>query len=335
MVGADPEGSPLETIAELVGADVIEAFKLLSSEARLAILLALWEANDPGLSLDDTAEPAVTFSELRERVGMRDSGQFNYHLHKLAGTFVTQADEGYSLTESAEQILHAVFAGTLTEHDSFDGEPIDAGCRLCGGSTVIDYDDGLLVKRCVDCEGNYRSPDHPREGVLGIDYRPPAGLVDRTPQEFYTHGRTWTRHRMHSMLEKVCPDCSGAVTTTVHVCEDHDDSEGICEHCGTSWRATAIHVCDVFKFAWIMPAFVSIITEQSVKTFYYERGLDIDATYDSGDSNDFFNTIEDITVTKNPLEIVTTVELDGDQLTVTLDDEANVVDVTEERQEPG
>ena len=35
-----------------------------------------------------------TFSELREAVGMRDSGQFNYHLDKLLGTFVRVTEEG-------------------------------------------------------------------------------------------------------------------------------------------------------------------------------------------------------------------------------------------------
>lgn len=331
MAGGDQAVSPLETVADLAGGEVIKAFELLSNETRLAILLALWEANDPGLPMDEAMEPTISFSELRERVGVRDSGQFNYHLDKLVGTFLMQTAEGYSLTDPAEQILHAVFAGMLTHHASFEGEPVAASCYQCGEPAVVDYEEGVLVKRCVNCEGNFQSPDTARDGMLGKEYRPPAGLVDRTPQEFYTHGRTWTRHRMHSMMEKVCPDCSGSVTTTIHVCDDHDpDTDVACGACGSSWRATAILVCDVFKFAWIMPAFTPMITEQAVKTFYYERGLDIDATYDSGDSTEFFEAIEDVTVTDAPLEVVTTVELDGDRLTVTLDDEATVVDVTEE-----
>lgn len=132
------------------------------------------------------------------------------------------------------------------------------------------------------------------------------------------------------MMEKVCPNCSGTVTTTVYVCEDHDD-EGVCSRCGSAYEATAMLVCDVFEFAWYMPAHLPMVTDMAVRTFFYERGLDIDATYDAGDTGAFWETIVDVSVTaEDPLEVTATIELAGDRPTVTLDDEATVVDVTEE-----
>ena len=56
-----------------------EAFTALSDATRIGILRTLWDAEDH----------EATFTELREAVGMRDSGQFNYHLDKLTGRFVT------------------------------------------------------------------------------------------------------------------------------------------------------------------------------------------------------------------------------------------------------
>jgi DNA-binding transcriptional ArsR family regulator len=50
--------------------DPAEAFAVVGNETRLAILEALWRS----------PERPVTFSDLRRRVGMRDSAQFNYHL---------------------------------------------------------------------------------------------------------------------------------------------------------------------------------------------------------------------------------------------------------------
>ncbi|NIS32577.1 MAG: helix-turn-helix domain-containing protein, partial [Actinobacteria bacterium] len=50
------------------------AYGLLGSEPRIGILQALGEADRP-----------VTFSELKERVDVDDSGRFNYHLSKLEG----------------------------------------------------------------------------------------------------------------------------------------------------------------------------------------------------------------------------------------------------------
>lgn len=96
MAGTDPTESPLEALAGGAGAEATEAFSLLGNEARLAVLLALWDAAEPfdeAGSWDPAEGNAVPFSELRDRVGMRDSGQLNYHLGELEGHFVEQTDE--------------------------------------------------------------------------------------------------------------------------------------------------------------------------------------------------------------------------------------------------
>lgn len=60
-----------------------DAFMLLSHEIRIGILHALWRALEHSLS------PAV----LRDRVSVRDSGQFSYHLSALTGRLVAHGED--------------------------------------------------------------------------------------------------------------------------------------------------------------------------------------------------------------------------------------------------
>lgn len=328
MAGVDSSESPLETVASTVGEQTTEAFEILGNDTRLAILLALWEAMDPDLPTPEPADSAVSFSALRERVGMRDSGQFNYHLEKLNGPFVEQTDTGYTLTTRAEQVLSAVLAGTLADPSSFEGEPIDVECHRCGAPTVIDYSNGMLIVRCTSCDGAFHQPDD-SPGMLAKVYRPPVGLANRTPQEFHRYGNTWDRHRLHSMIEGVCPDCSGSVTTTIHICDAHDThDETVCEHCGTLYEILSLFVCDVCKAAWRTPAWAIIFTEVAVLAFFHDHGLDPLALYDEFALGVLREAIEEVTVgEEGPLEVDVTVELDGDFLNVTLDNEGQVLDV--------
>lgn len=332
MVGKYTFESALDAVAETVGEQTTEAFEVLGHETRLAILLTLWEAQNPGGPVSEPTDVTLSFSDLRERLGRPDSGQFNYHLKKLAGTFVEQSDEGYTLTTPAERILHTVFAGILTDPPSLDGEPTDVECRQCGAPTVIDYEDGMLVERCTSCEGASQNPNHP-PGTLQIMYRPPVGLTNRTPQEFFRKGNTWTRHRFVSMEEGVCPDCSGPVTVTPYICEAHDAADGtVCSHCGRRGEINWAFVCDVCKLEWNLLSWVPIFAETGVMSFFYEHGLDPDALYDAAAWGPLDDAVKDVTVTADdPVELRVTAELEGDRLTVTLDADANVIEVSESK----
>lgn len=330
MAGANSSKSPLDVVSETVGEPTTKAFETLGNETRLAILLALWEAKSPGPPVSVTSEPPVSFSELRERVGIRDSGQFNYHLDKLTGTFVESTDEGYLLTTTAEQVLGAVFAGTLADQSSFEGEPIDAECGQCGGPLVIDYNDGIILERCTSCEGVWQEPGDP-PGTRSKGYLPPVGLENRTPQEFHRKGNTWTRHRLLSMMEGVCPRCTGTVTTHMHVCEDHDADEGtICEQCGSEFEFQSLFTCDVCKLAWWVPARATIFTEVAVKSFFHEHGLDYDVLFDTSSVEKLRNAFKDTELrSDDPFELAVTVELGGDRLEIRLDGDARVIDLSE------
>lgn len=331
MPDGQPSESPLDTVVATGDEQTAEAFKLLGNDTRLAILLALWEAKDPGGPPSEWSEPALGFSELYDRIDIRDSGNFNYHLEKLTGTFVQETEEGYKLTWSAEQVLTAVFAGILTGHSSFEGEPVDAECYRCGAPVVIDYTSGSLIKRCTSCDGAAQLSDYP-SGLLAGRYQPPVGLANRTPQEFHRAGLTWNRHRVQSLMEGVCPDCTGTVTATSYVCEDHETGDGtVCERCGTAFETIAQFVCDVCKNSWTTPGYAPIMTEEAVNGFFHEHGLDPGVIWNDPSKWALQKAIERVEVrAEEPPEVEVAIELDGDHLYVTLDDEAQVVNVTEE-----
>lgn len=105
--------------------DVTDALDVLCNEIRMSILRELAEA-----------EGALAFSELRERVGIRDSGKFNYHLTKLCSYFVRETQGGYELGHAGTRVIAAAdprggdLPTSQTETDG--GEPEADECRVCG-----------------------------------------------------------------------------------------------------------------------------------------------------------------------------------------------------------
>jgi len=319
MAGEYASESPLEAVVNRIGEGTTEKFELLNNETRLAILLALWEAKDPE---PPYSKPALSFSDLRDRVGLRDSGQFNYHLDKLVGQFVRKSEDEYTLTPHGARLVETLVGGILTDNSSFEGGPIDENCPRCGGAVVLKYDQGVLVGRCTNCEG--------ADGDVTLwqhwDY-PAAGLADRTPEEVNQSASTLIDHRLLLMRKGVCPFCAGTVTTTLYVCKEHNSEDwAACERCGLTYKGLVHLSCDVCKHHrtahpnW----FASVIP--SVRTFLHERGMDI--VYSEGrDLTD--DALEFEVLSAEPPEIRVRVEFDGDRLDVTLDETAHVTNVSE------
>lgn len=128
-----------------------DAFELLSNETRLAILLALWEAYDPR-----AVDNAVPFSELYDRIEIRDSGNFTYHLNKLTDHFIKKTDEGYQLRNAGFKIVRGVIAGAglNLEEQRLQSTKIPRSCESCDGPVELSYEDGRLYQICTACEGN-------------------------------------------------------------------------------------------------------------------------------------------------------------------------------------
>jgi len=121
-----------------------DAFAVLGNETRVGILQALGGADEP-----------VSFSELRDRVGMRDTGQFNYHLDKLVGHFVRRSDEGYALRRAGERVVEAVLSGAVTDAPVLKPTVVDHPCPLCGAPVEVTFREERVEMYCTECPGNY------------------------------------------------------------------------------------------------------------------------------------------------------------------------------------
>lgn len=281
------------------------AFAAIGNETRLKILYELWDA----------AQGPVNFTDLRKRVGMRDSSQFNYHLEKLVGPFVEKSDEGYVLRVAGAEVIWAVMMETYGDPVRLDPFEISGTCVVCGSSLQARYDDGMLFIECSACGQLHEG------GLL-----PAVGFVDRTNEEAIDAFHHSTRSAHALSVNGVCWGCEGAITPVVkRDLEDvprrsRDDYNfeayelGViyeCEHC-TRWGGHAIGVVLLFH-----PAVIA---------FHYDHGVDLlDTHYWELDwcISDDRTTL----LSENPWLARVTISLGDEELRATIDDELTVIEI--------
>lgn len=79
----------------------------VSNSTRVEILRELADAYG-----DSPTDPWLAYSELREAVGIRDNGNFNYHLDQL-GALIEKGSPGYRLSRIGMSVVSAVSSGVF------------------------------------------------------------------------------------------------------------------------------------------------------------------------------------------------------------------------------
>jgi hypothetical protein len=325
MSDTDAAGSPLAAAAGAAGEHAIEAFGLLGNETRLAILLALWEAHDP-----DAGSAAVPFSELRERVGMRDSGQFNYHLGKLEGAFVRRTDDGYRLLPVGLELVQTVVAGIASDA-ALPRTELELPCHLCGAPTELTFEEGWLYHVCTACEGGLGAYDWCPDGALFAEPFPAAALLGRTPEEVFAAGVARLLQAVTSKVGGLCPRCSGAIETSIHVCENHEATPGEpCAACGTPHEVRVAWSCSICKYFGASAPALAAVAHPEVAAFYHDHGVDVGCKVGGFEEArrvlELLRAHEQRLVSTDPLRVRVTVRHGEDALSVTLDEGLRIVD---------
>lgn len=292
QAGGGPDGTGDGAIVEQISADA--AFELLGNEGRLAVLRALFDADE-----------AQSFSDLHDAVDIRDSGQFNYHLEKLVGVFVRKTDEGYRLTAEGKDVVGSILAGPYTKTVEADPVPVDATCASCGGPLVGRFDDDELVRvACDDCDRN----------VISLTI-PPGAFEDYPREAWPVVAERWTRRQFETMQQGFCTVCHGPTTSHLETDPEalYDVFEVgvryVCERCGEDMFANVE---------------ASLVFHPAVVAFHHERGVDIGTT-PIWELDWAVRSSAEI-VAEDPLRVEVSVECDGDVLVLTLDDRGDVVD---------
>ncbi|PSQ27232.1 hypothetical protein BRD06_05185 [Halobacteriales archaeon QS_9_67_15] len=275
--------------------DASETFALVAIERRFAVVRALWD-------LTSHPNESVSFAALREQAGVRDSGQFNYHLGKLAPEFVRGDGDGYHLTEAGRRVVGTAVSGVYTDLDA-SVEPRSAGdCRVCEGTLELTYDEGVMMVRCRDCERR----------VFDMS-TPPVLVAETDPEDLSTV--LW-RHAMaevQRMNSGFCPYCGGPLDTAVELPEASDALNDVDIKYGCA-------ACER-TFQWNV--YLAILDHPAVVDLFHDAGIDVREfplwkTFLRPD-------LDGRIVERNSVRVEVTIELDGRAVTLTVDDSLDVV----------
>lgn len=268
-------------------------FEVLADPKRLDILRTLTEQ-----LRDDPEDPTIGFSDLRREVGVRDSGNFNYHLDRLRGRFVRKTDGGYRITAAGMKVVGAALAGVYAGGDELDSTSIDHDCPVCDRGLTATYEDGLLTVACPN--------DHQFRNPL------PPGSVDERGLEALVELATMRTHQNLEMaVEGTCPLCNARLEWSAGPPFDSEFAHFVnqCSRCGAMIE---------------VPVVAALLTHPTVIGFYDDHG--IDARRRPLWAPEFYNGVA-VGVRTDPVRIDVSVELEGDGLTATLDETLSVLAV--------
>jgi hypothetical protein len=276
--------------------DPADAFAALSDSTRVQILQSLWEADDQ----------TATFSELRESVGLRDSGQFNYHLDKLADRFVRKTDDRYELTLAGRHVVGSLLEGAYASTDPIDPISLNEPCPFCGSDRTFHYEDEEVRIECADCP------------VVAYFDVAPGVFAGYDHSEFPIVARRYLRVMLHEASTGLCPVCEGRFQPTVEKNGGGSEDAGIdlfpmaryeCARCGEEMRTDLG---------------TALLFEPDVVAFYTDHGVDIrDQPLAS-----LTATNDDVRVRQDdPLHVAVTYTSGDDQLELIVDENLTVQQV--------
>lgn len=269
-------------------------FDVLSDETRLGILRALSDR-----LRESPADPGLGFSDLRRQVGVRDSGNFNYHLEKLRGRFVTKADGSYRLSPAGLEVVAALLTGVYGDGTELGPTELDDRCPVCEEGLRATYADGLLEFTCPN--------DHAFQNALV-----PGIVENRTLAEVIDIWTLKTRQDLELAVENVCPFCYSPLDLSPSIgrMDGMAEVETQCSRCGVRME---------------VPVIVAVVYHPTAAAFYQDHGIDVRRRPLWAPA--FYEPVE-VTAAPERRQFDVTVELEGETLEATLDELLSVVDVT-------
>jgi hypothetical protein len=300
---ADEEGHKQSGIETEAPADT---FALVANEQRFEMLTALWDAQQDG-------DLPLSFSDFHDRVAMRDSGQFNYHLGQLTPRFVRQRDGGYELTFAGQQIIGATVSGTYTDPDVAIESVAVGECPECGSTLEGRYDAGRAIIECVDCE------------TVITDYlsAPPVLAAHHEPEELPAVFARLLRTQVNMMIHGFCSVCGGPIENTPVAFTD--DDPGFATGDAEALRNSIVQRCLACGNTSYGVVGIAVLHHPAVVSFLYDHGVNVHSTplweYDW--------LLEDHATVRSesPPRLEVTIGAADDSITVTIDDACAVVAV--------
>ncbi len=276
-----------------------EAFGLVAHETRVRILEVLNEATE-----------SLTFTELRRRVDVRDSGQFNYHLGKLDGRYVREADGKYGLTTAGARVVGAVLSGGLTKGLDVDPIPLDASCPRCRTDLAVRFDDDRVSVTCGDCSYNVLNLDVPPGVLEGWPRTEIPGVVDR-----------WLHRFSVSLDHRLCPNCDGRLDVEVLPAGGEGTPDWVEEH---DYGAAVTYDCRRCTGRWQTGLVTAFRNDPAVVSFHYDHGRDLRSS--PMWERDWLVESSPTVTSREPLRFDVPIPLDDETLVLVVDGALNVLE---------
>lgn len=291
------------------------AFGALGNETRIQILKTLGDVDEP-----------LTFTELRDRVGIERGGRFNYHLDQLVGHFVAKSEAGYQLRSPGRRVVKAVLSGSVAESPATEREEIEQACQLCGAPIEVRYHEEAVETFCTECSGLWGSHETVEDGYLGRNLLPPAGVEGRTSEAMYRASLTWTNLDFFAIASGLCPACSATVDTSVDVCDDHKPENGRCPACENRFAARLLVRCTncILDLSGSLP--IVVANETVLLDFLTDHGLNPVAPDSIAPVQRFFSDYDEEILSAEPFRAELTFNVEGDSITLTVDNRLSVVE---------
>jgi len=150
---------------------------------------------------------------------------------ELTGHFVKRSDDGYEFRYPGRKVVSAIFTGTLTDRAQVGFFPVEGSCYDCDGDLHGWYVDDTLTVGCADC------------GTIQVSYpSPPVGSTTAQPTSCCRRSTTTSATTTVWPRTEFCPECTGAVETTLVRDPDEEDLdvavEHVCQRCNYRLRST-------------------------------------------------------------------------------------------------
>ncbi len=273
----------------------VDPFEMVSNETRLEIVRTLYEH-----LRSNGWESELSYSTLRERVGIRDKGNFNYHLGELRGTFVERGADGYRVTFAGFEIAKAIEVGAWATHEQRG--PVEVGT-----APLADGDDPLTA---VYDDSRVQVSDD--EGRLLFQHAlRPSGVADREMEAIVDTMATVWLADVELMIGGVCAYCHGPTDRSV----EHTRKR--------PWTHSLVVACPECGPVAHVPVGLAIVDHPAVVSFHWDHGIDLrDRRFWE---LEFLDDDAVAVLETDPVRLRIDVSLEGDRLAVTIDENARVV----------
>lgn len=337
----------------------VDSFEAVSDEVRLGIPKAFVEERRRRRTEIDWTDREITddvvilsFSELRDAVGVDDSGRFNYHLDKLVDRFVYRTPKGYMLTVAGHRLAGSLVAGRYEASSMVGVERVDRHCPDCGERLVAMYAAGSLVLLCENDHGEADAPDggafdekeyrsldvddiHDSPLDADLDEQEmmatvqqmmgdsvtlvplePGAFEGRDYDEAVRVGTIVRRNRSRLVANGVCPACRGQFDRQLVESDQLYMTAAGYQIKGSCVDCGQVTAGDVRE---------TLLSHPAVVSFFWRHDIDVREPY----AGETVLPPED-TITErssDPLTLAVTYRADDDELTVVVDETVTVLEV--------